>query len=60
MHPLPSAPRLSQHETQQDLEALPSNGAGLGFGASCVWLRKEVTYVLVIGFSSQVCADRQE
>lgn len=38
------------------LESVPnagvtSIGAGLEFGASRVWLRKEVTYVLVTGFS---------
>lgn len=46
----------SQCKTQLDLETLPSVRAGLGFGALCMWLRKEVTYALVTGFSLLVCA----
>lgn len=55
-----SEPCLRQCRMQQDLEAWTSGGSGLGFGASCLWLRKEVTYVLVTEFSLQVCAGRQE
>lgn len=60
MHSLTQAGCWQQCEMQQDLEALRSNGSNFRFGASCLWLRKEVTYILVIEFSLQVCAGRQE